>query len=34
MFIGLLGPLTIGFAITRRRKQEAFRQPEGNVMTG
>lgn len=34
MFIGRLGPLTIGFAITRRRKQEAFRHPKGNVMIG
>ena len=34
MFVGRLGPLTLGFAITRRRKQEAFRHPKGNVMIG
>lgn len=34
MFIGRLGPLTLGFAITRRRKEEAFRRPKGNIMIG
>jgi trk system potassium uptake protein TrkH len=34
MFVGRLGPLTLGFAITRRRKEEAFRHPKGNVMIG
>jgi trk system potassium uptake protein TrkH len=34
MFAGRLGPLTIAFAITRRRKTEAFRHPKGNIMIG
>lgn len=34
MFIGRLGPLTIAFAITNRRKKEAFRHPKGNIMIG
>ena len=34
MFAGRLGPLTIAFAITKRRKPEAFRHPKGNIMIG
>ena len=34
MFAGRLGPLTIAFAITKRRKPEAVRQPKGNIMIG
>ncbi|MEA0565730.1 TrkH family potassium uptake protein [Lysinibacillus sp. 1P01SD] len=34
MFAGRLGPLTIAFAITKRRKKEAFRHPKGNIMIG
>ncbi|MEK5432343.1 TrkH family potassium uptake protein [Lysinibacillus sp. FSL R7-0073] len=34
MFAGRLGPLTIAFAITKRRKTEAFRHPKGNIMIG
>jgi len=34
MFAGRLGPLTIAFAITNRRKREAFRHPKGKIMIG
>ncbi|MEB6549691.1 TrkH family potassium uptake protein [Heyndrickxia sporothermodurans] len=34
MFAGRLGPLTIAFAITKRRKPEAVRHPKGNIMIG
>ena len=34
MFAGSLGPLTIAFAITMRRKPDAFRHPKGNIMIG
>ncbi|KEK10251.1 ATP synthase subunit J [Lysinibacillus sphaericus] len=34
MFVGRLGPLTLGFAITKRRKQEAYRRPKGKIMIG
>lgn len=34
MFIGRLGPLTIGFALTRNRKKDAFHYPKGNIMIG
>ena len=34
MFAGRLGPLTIAFAITKRRKPDAFRHPKGNIMIG
>ncbi|AHN22539.1 TrkH family potassium uptake protein [Lysinibacillus varians] len=34
MFAGRLGPLTIAFAITKRRKPEAFHHPKGNIMIG
>ncbi|HHW36598.1 MAG TPA: Trk family potassium uptake protein [Bacillales bacterium] len=34
MFAGRLGPLTLAFAITKRRKQEAFHHPKGNIMIG
>lgn len=34
MFIGRLGPLTLAFAITKRRRQEAFHHPKGNLMIG
>lgn len=33
MFVGRLGPLTLGFALTRQIK-ERFRYPEGKVMIG
>lgn len=33
MFVGRLGPLTLGFALTRQLK-ERFRYPEGKVMIG
>ncbi|ATP39782.1 Trk family potassium uptake protein [Solibacillus sp. R5-41] len=34
MFVGRLGPLTLGFAITKRRKQEAYRHTKGKIMIG
>lgn len=34
MFAGRLGPITLAFAITKRRKQEAFHHPKGNLMIG
>ncbi|KKI92431.1 ATP synthase subunit J [Bacillus sp. SA1-12] len=34
MFAGRLGPLTLGFAITKRRRSEAFHHPKGNIMIG
>lgn len=34
MFAGRLGPLTIAFAITSRRKTGAFRHPKGKIMIG
>ncbi|WP_107926663.1 TrkH family potassium uptake protein [Lysinibacillus parviboronicapiens] len=34
MFAGRLGPLTIAFAITKRRKSQAYRHPKGNIMIG
>lgn len=34
MFAGRLGPLTIAFAITKRRKPDAFHHPKGNIMIG
>ena len=34
MFVGRLGPLTLGFAITKRQRKEAFRHPKGNIMIG
>ncbi|MEI2400867.1 potassium transporter TrkG, partial [Paenibacillus phytohabitans] len=34
MFVGRLGPLTLGFALTKRRKKEAYRHPKGNIMIG
>ncbi|KOS66327.1 ATP synthase subunit J [Lysinibacillus contaminans] len=34
MFIGRLGPLTIAFALTRNRKDDAFHYPKGNIMIG
>ena len=34
MFAGRLGPLTIAFAISKRRKPDAFRHPKGNIMIG
>ncbi|MEK9198389.1 TrkH family potassium uptake protein [Ureibacillus sp. 179-F W5.1 NHS] len=34
MFAGRLGPLTIGFALTKKRKQEAYHHPKGNIMIG
>ncbi|WP_458413001.1 TrkH family potassium uptake protein [Schinkia sp. CFF1] len=34
MFAGRLGPLTLAFAITKRRKQEAFKYLKGNIMIG
>lgn len=34
MFVGRLGPLTLAFAITKRRRQDAFHHPKGNLMIG
>ena len=34
MFAGRLGPLTIAFAISKRRKPDSFRHPKGNIMIG
>lgn len=34
MFAGRVGPLTIAFAIAKRRKKESFRHPKGNIMIG
>ncbi|MGE7111994.1 TrkH family potassium uptake protein [Lysinibacillus sp. NPDC047702] len=34
MFAGRLGPLTIVFAITKRRQQESYHHPKGNIMIG
>ncbi len=34
MFIGRLGPLTIGFAITRRMTRKSYRNVKSNVMIG
>jgi trk system potassium uptake protein len=34
MFAGRLGPLTIAFAISKRRKPDSFKQPKGNIMIG
>lgn len=34
MFIGRLGPLTLGFALTKKRRKEAYRHTKGNVMIG
>lgn len=34
MFVGRLGPLTLGFAISKRRKKEAYHYIKGNIMIG
>lgn len=34
MFIGRLGPVTLGFAISKRQTKEAYRRPKGNIMIG
>lgn len=34
MFVGRLGPLTLGFAITKRRTSEPFHHPKGKIMIG
>lgn len=34
MFIGRLGPLTIGFILARRQKEESFHYPKGDIMIG
>lgn len=34
MFAGRVGPLTIAFAIARKRKADPYRYPEGKVMIG
>jgi len=34
MFIGRLGPLTIGFALSKKYKDEAVRYPKGDIMIG
>lgn len=34
MFIGRLGPLTLGFAITKKQTKEAYKRPKGNMMIG
>nr|WP_268258002.1 TrkH family potassium uptake protein [Bacillus ndiopicus] len=34
MFIGRLGPLTLGFAISKNQRKDAFKRPKGNIMIG
>ncbi|WP_066061638.1 TrkH family potassium uptake protein [Neobacillus soli] len=34
MFAGRVGPLTIAFAVTMRRKPDSFRYPKGKIMIG
>ncbi|GHI00903.1 TrkH family potassium uptake protein [Neobacillus kokaensis] len=34
MFAGRVGPLTVAFAVTMRRKPDAFRYPKGKIMIG
>ncbi len=34
MFIGRLGPLTLGFAITKKQTKETYKRPKGNMMIG
>jgi trk system potassium uptake protein len=34
MFAGRVGPLTIAYAVTTRRKPDAFRYPKGKIMIG
>jgi trk system potassium uptake protein len=34
MFVGRLGPLTIAYAVTLRRKPDPFRYPKGKIMIG
>lgn len=34
MFAGRLGPLTLAFAISKRRHNDAYRHPKGNIMIG
>ena len=34
MFAGRLGPLTIGFAISKKREKQAFQRPKGDIMIG
>lgn len=34
MFAGRLGPLTIGFAIAKKRNPNTFRHPKGNILIG
>lgn len=34
MFAGRLGPLTLGFAITKKHQEEAYRNPKGDIMIG
>lgn len=34
MFVGRLGPLTLGFAISKRRKKDAFHHLKGKIMIG
>ena len=34
MFAGRLGPLTVAFAISKRRKKDSYRHPKGNIMIG
>ena len=34
MFLGRLGPLTLGFAISKRRIKEAYQYPKANIMIG
>ena len=34
MFLGRLGPLTLGFAISKRRIKEAYHYPKANIMIG
>lgn len=34
MFIGRLGPLTLGFALTKKQQKKPFRYTKGNIMIG
>jgi len=34
MFAGRLGPLTVAFAISKRREKDSYRHPKGNIMIG
>ena len=34
MFMGRVGPLTLGYAIAKKRKSEPYREIKGNIMVG